>query len=481
MTDQTREPIRITASLHAPLFGAMLAGNRLLGRELGSFAMQNTTKRPRVAAIGLNQAQIESIAPMCGALWEESSVQSYLQRFDWTETDITILGDDVVPPASVRGHVLAISPRTFNWVGDSLRLLRNARPLTSPTVRSNAGSLLVVGNNNEREVSIPATCLPRYGDLAKELARHLGRLGEPFPSLRPRGFPQGCASTLVETTSGRPVALRFTIGNQPDDSEVPAAIILALPTEATLAAWFRAFLADVYESDPIRVPQPPPRIDDSWKWHTPGERALATRIAEIEREVRDLETEHNDVKVKLAAATQSADGGIRRCIWADGDDLVAAVGEILTSLGFVVRDMDAGRGSGEPKREDLRLSLAGRSGWEAIAEVKGYTGGTKTSDSRQIREHRDRYADEVGHVPHQTFWIANAHRTLEPSTRPAPDSHVNDTAATLGALHVLATDLYMLWTRVARGELQREQASQLLIDAIPGLWLTDPPSPGTGM
>lgn len=64
---------------------------------------------------------------------------------------------------------------------------------------------------------------------------------------------------------------------------------------------------------------------------------------------------------------------------ADGDELVAAVADILSSLWSGVRDMDAERAPGTAKREDLRLTLGGRPGWEAIVEVKGYTKGTKTT------------------------------------------------------------------------------------------------------
>ena len=117
--------------------------------------------------------------------------------------------------------------------------------------------------------------------------------------------------------------------------------------------------------------------------------------------------------------------------------------------------MDAERQEGEPKREDLRLTLAERSGWEALAEVKGYTRGTRTNDARQIREHRDHYIKEEGRPPALTLWVANPHRRMDPSSRPTPDSNVGETAATIEVVHVLTTDLYKLWTLVATGKLQK--------------------------
>ena len=59
---------------------------------------------------------------------------------------------------------------------------------------------------------------------------------------------------------------------------------------------------------------------------------------------------------ELLSAGEDADKGIRRAVWADGDDLVEGVEEILASLGFKVQDMDAELKE-EAKREDLRLTL----------------------------------------------------------------------------------------------------------------------------
>ncbi len=155
-----------------------------------------------------------------------------------------------------------------------------------------------------------------------------------------------------------------------------------------------------------------------------------------------------------------------------GDDLVAAVGDILKQLGFVVRHMDAEQEQGKPKREDLRLTLTDPPEWEAIAEVKGYTRGTKTNDGRQIRQHRELYIKEQSSPPDLTLWIVNTHRGMDPSSRPTPDSNVGEAAANIGAVHVLTTDLYRLWVLVATGKLEKAQAVQQLIGAEPGLWTT---------
>ena len=150
---------------------------------------------------------------------------------------------------------------------------------------------------------------------------------------------------------------------------------------------------------------------------------------------------------------------------------------MLADLGFAVRDIDAELTEGERKHEDLRLTREGVNDWEAIVEVKGYTSGTRTNDTRQIHEHRECYILEEDRQPDLTLWVANPFRTMEPSTRPAPDRNVHDTAANVGAVHVLATDLYRQWTLVAAGSLDAEAVVQSLVIADPGLWT--PPVSGS--
>ena len=140
--------------------------------------------------------------------------------------------------------------------------------------------------------------------------------------------------------------------------------------------------------------------------------------------------------------------------------------------------MDAELSQGEPKREDLRLTRQDRSGWQALVEVKGYTSGTRTNDARQIREHREHYIEKEGRSPDLTVWLANPSRTMDPSSRRAPDQNVEEAAANVGAVHVLALDLYRQWALVAADRLEAETVVQSLANADPGLWT--PPTPGSG-
>ena len=150
---------------------------------------------------------------------------------------------------------------------------------------------------------------------------------------------------------------------------------------------------------------------------------------------------------------------------------------MLSTLGFKVRNMDEELKEGEPKREDLRLTLEGMPGWQALVEAKGYSSGTRTNDVRQIREHRDRYIQESGRLPDLTVWLTNPYRTIDPSSRPAPPQNVKVAAERIGTVHVLASDLYQQWAVVAAGSLDTETVIQSLVNAAPGLWT--PPDLGS--
>ena len=435
------------------------------------------TRRPRVAAIGLDSHQVASIAPLCGELRPADSLHDYLKNYSWTETDVMVSsalrGDEVDSGV----NLMTIGPTSLRWPGRYPTASHwpgrysTARRWVRYYVRTDT-------ENTERELAVPPSCPDLYKPLAAELSRQLGRAAEP-PAVVATSRQDRTA--LIETTSGHPVALRLVLPtrSRAADGEPSRPIALLLPGASNLVAWFRAFLCELHASDPTRVPQTPPGLSQPSDWYTPQEKALADRISRIESEFERLSNELDQLQTKLAGEGERADRGIRRALWADGDDLIAAVKDVLTDLGFGVCDMDAELRPDEPKREDLRLTLQDEPAWQAMVEVKGYTSGTRTNDNRQIREHRDRYIDEVGRSPELTVWLANPYRTMEPSSRTAPDQNVKGAAEAIGAVHVLAPDLYRNWALVAAGSLDAETVIQSLVNADPGLWTPRIPGSGT--
>ena len=416
-------------------------------------------KRPRVAAIGLEDPQAKSIEHLCGTLRSAVSFSRYVNRYNVSETDIMVFGTEVgfEVDQGAPAHLLTMGLTSLSWMQASGKGVGRCDVSTTTL-------------NTERELTVPVACPAVYETLAADLSKQLGSAEDPPPVVIPLsldGFPQ---NALVSTTSGHAVALRLAVPTQASGGRDPNSVVLVVPEVANLSAWFAAFLSDIHETDPERVPQPPPRLSNPGDWHTPQERALAAEVAVIEDKIERLDDERDRRKTELAAEEERTNKGIRRAVWADGEDLVEAVAEILDDLGFTVHPMDAGLDQGEPKREDLRLTHEDRVGWEAIVEVKGYTGGTRTTDARQIREHRDRYISDRQREPDLTLWVANPHRRADPSFRPTPDGNVKHTAEITGIVHALATDLYMQWLQFASGSLEADQVSQSLTNAAPGLW-----------
>jgi hypothetical protein len=401
------------------------------------------------------------------------SLNDYLKNYSWTETDIVVARSVHYQEIAKGVHLLTTGPTTF---------LTRRFGLSDPSVL-----LEVRSDNTEHELHVARPCPSTYRELAEELISFLSTGKKPPPVVKtptlkwpPVDELEKSRSALVQTTSGHPVAMRFGLPAHPNipQNKSVGALALALPTISNLPEWFQAFLTDIHSVDAERVPQAPARLSDPSVWFTPEEVALQERITEISSEIERLETEQAQVQSDLREESRRADTEMRRAVWSDGDDLVEVASVMLADIGFMVENMDAGLQPNDPKREDLRLSIRSKPGWEAIVEVKGYTSGVRTNDARQIREHRDRYIAEKGHPPDLTLWLTNPFRQKDPSSRPVPDKNVGDAAENIGATHILSTDLYLQWSRVKRDECASEDLVRQLVGADPGLWHppTQPPS-----
>ena len=432
------------------------------------------TSRPRVAAIGLNEDQMGSIRPLCGTLRTADSVGEYVKEFNWSETDI-VIGVDLTDEIGENVHVVAITPRSWTYYRGTRRAQNSGRHGIISQSTQVSLTIDTNGNNTERELSVSKGCPGSYEELAHDLVKRLRISGEP-PETLSFWVPAGKEEEhLIETTSGHPVAVRCTRFHQPLRKEVlgkaqeggqkPHFVVLALPQVPNLSDWFRAFLTDIHQIDTARVPYAPPRLLRTRRLvHTRGRPSLAQQLTDARSQITRLEADIEQLKADLKSETKTADAGIRRVLWAHGDDLVEGVGELLTQCGFRVEYMDAQLERRDALCEDLRLTAADRPGWEAIAEVKAYVRGAQGGDTRQIREQRDNYAREKkGKFPDSTLWIANPYRLQDPSTRPAPAKQARDAAERIGATYLAVPDLYRLWLLVAKGRLSPSRARQQLI------------------
>ncbi len=421
-------------------------------------------KRPRVAAIGLNQAQLDAIRPYCGDLRPAPFIEAYLKEYSWSETDVVVAGKLEQDEIDSGVHLMTIGTMSIGaWPRARSQPRRQFREL----VRMD-------GRNREREFTVTPQCLRMYRGLAERLTMELSGAVEPPPTATVTDAGELLRQPLVVTSSGYPVALRLQWADRdrggPHATEGVDIVALFLPDTSDLSQWFRTFLADISEFDPTRVPEPPSLLGDLSDWYTPEESSLAKRISQIEGEMARLDRERQQVKEELATATRNAEETIRRAIRQDGSELVDAVSQLLEELGFRVENIDDRKKPDEAKHEDLRLTLSDRLSWEAIVEVKGYAKGIRTNDASQIRRHREHYVAEKQRPPDLTLWLANPFRNDDPAARPAPDKNVHTNAEIVGAVCMLTTDLYRLWQRVMDGECAAGDAVRQLVEAEPGLW-----------
>lgn len=418
-------------------------------------------KKPRVALIGLSDEEVALLAPLCGEARSANNWSHYRASYALSETDVVVVHRWSHHQPGVPVHSMALAPSQIG---------RNRT--TQPGQSHFEPDLQTVHGNTERQVSVAPQSPQLYRTLASELANYLNSLDSPPPVLSLPTLEFVHAGVIVETTSRYPVALRHVFEPPPDPRFADAApiLLLALAECPNPAAWFRAFLTEVHKFDSERVPHAPPRLATPADWYTPDERRVDEQLRNNKAERDRLEQEAADLEAKLLREAEKADAGPRQAIWADGEELATAIADILRSFGFTVTDMDALIPAGAQKREDLRLGHTGLGNWEALVEVKGYSGGTRTNDSSQIVRFQKRYIEEESRQPDLTLWITNAHRHLDPSARPRRADAMRQAAADIDAVHVQATDLYRLWAQVADNRLDPTDVLNELRNATPGLW-----------
>ena len=202
------------------------------------------TRRPRVVAIGLDGPMVASIAPLCGELRLAGSLEAYLHSYSWTETDVVVSSAPLGRQVDSSVNLMTIGLTSIYWPDSKISVGNNTQ-------------------NTERELVVSPACPDLYRPLAAELSRQLGQAAEP-PAVIATSLQRQPA--LIETTSGSPVAMRLVLPTRSGAAEDRRSrtIAILLPEGSNLVAWFRAFLCDLHESDPFRVPQAPPAFEPTF-------------------------------------------------------------------------------------------------------------------------------------------------------------------------------------------------------------------------
>jgi len=188
-----------------------------------------------------------------------------------------------------------------------------------------------------------------------------------------------------------------------------------------LGPWLAAAFAAWLELTPERFPS------SAWRarrpWLTAQERTLDDELEDLSREreavLRDLDQRETDLARSRNVAAAAADGGDRRLLTTQGEELVAGVMDVLRRVGFGVLDSDvAADASDEQRLQDLLITVPGLADWTALVEVKGYSRSTgKTNDLTKIERAVSRYRSKHGRRPSAVWYVVNPSYDEDPSTR----------------------------------------------------------------
>ena len=166
--------------------------------------------RPRVAAIGLDAHQFESLVPLCPELRPASSLRQYLKRFSMTETDVLVSAAFDSDRIWGGAHLLTVGPTNFQWYS------RDPSLVTSQRVGPWSHYINTGTTNTEREVSVAGACTEVYKALATELVGSLRNAASPPTIVDSRPTSDHGETALIETTSGHAVALRLVLPLNPN-------------------------------------------------------------------------------------------------------------------------------------------------------------------------------------------------------------------------------------------------------------------------
>lgn len=141
---------------------------------------------------------------------------------------------------------------------------------------------------------------------------------------------------------------------------------------------------------------------------------------------------------------------------ARGEELVDIVKLALEEIGFDVRRMDEVFPKGD-LREDLRISSFEGSKWEAIVEVRAYSGGASVTDLMRLQRFAQRYETDEEHSPNACWYIVNQFIGQDPATRPQVLNSQPDEVAyfvdTYDGLLIDTAEFFKLWLRVQSARL----------------------------
>jgi hypothetical protein len=278
---------------------------------------------------------------------------------------------------------------------------------------------------------------------------------------RPRTNPPAVEPFLI-TAGGAVIAGRF--------SRSATASAWLLPGEVKdLLPWLKAALRSWSNLAPDRFPGLPDWTEDA-AYATSDELRVRDELRSVQEErarvVRQLTAREAALQASLDELKERADSGARRLLTGHGDPLVEAVADALTALGFSVDDRDQTRR--DEKLEDLRVTDEEHPGWLALAEVKGFSKGARTTGMTQFLRFQGRFIQDTGRAPAALWYIVNHQRANDPTSRGLALQGADEDVAVFadaGGVVIDTADLFRLVQQVARGEVRAADAREKLRNA----------------
>lgn len=198
-------------------------------------------------------------------------------------------------------------------------------------------------------------------------------------------------------------------------------------------------------------------------WFTTEERAIDMRILEtrnaLDETERQLRSELERMTEELQIASEAANLGRRRLLWAQDEPLQQAVLEALRDIGFIVEDMDLVWKEREP-REDYRITAPDAPDWIVLGDATGVTTGAKGSKIGKVLGYVTKYVLDENPISAPGVWILiNQLIGRDPETR--GELYRSDDLEVLTSANSLAIDTCALFVLVEACALDHDRSSAL--------------------
>lgn len=210
-------------------------------------------------------------------------------------------------------------------------------------------------------------------------------------------------------------------------------------------------------------------------WLLPEEINIVKKIKELEEQKKSFINKTNkeiaDINKKYKKVVAENDLGLRKLLTEQGDELVNIVKKAFEILGFAVEQIDEKIEKGKPRIEDLRLTIIGIPGWEALAEVRGYSKSSgKQGDIIRLNKFSKLFHKEKGKLPEKIIYVVNGPIELSPPQRPKPFESNPDFLTSIAdddCLVVSTTQLYRVMQKLNKIDIN--DVSKSIIEST-GEW-----------